>query len=151
MWQRVQTLYLALAVILLALCCMTPLAAFEPRGMGFPATMFSLALIGGDGSLATFLPAILFVLAVLSEVALLFALFGFKRRRRQMTLCKMAATLQILWIAAYVALVFFLRGESVLRLKIAAFFPLAALVLTILANRMIRKDDELVKSVDRLR
>lgn len=151
MWQRVQTVYLALAVILLALCCMLPLAAFEPRGMGFPAVMYSLAIINGDGSVAGFLPAILFAVAVLAEIALLFALFGFKRRRRQMTLCKTAAILQILWIAAFIILAVTLRGDAIFRPKAAAFFPIAAVALTLLANKMIKKDDDLVKSVDRLR
>ncbi len=151
MWQRVQTVYLVLAVILPALCCMMPLAVFVPREMGFPGVMYSLALIDGNGAVAALSPVILFALAVLSEIALLFALFSFKNRRRQMRLCTTAACLQILWIAAYIALAVTLRGDSIFRIKPAAFFPLAAVALTLLARKMIKKDDELVKSVDRLR
>ncbi len=142
---------MALAIILLVLCCFMPLASFEPRGMGFSQTLYSLVLLSGAGVALSAVPAVLFLFAAAAEVLLAVSLLSYRRRPRQMRLCAAAAAAEILWIAAYVFLCFRLRGDAAPHVKAAAFFPLAALVLTLMARRMVKKDEELVRSADRIR
>ncbi len=151
MLQRVQSIYIALAFILLVLCCSMPLATFEPQGMGFPSTMYTLALMEQGGGVKAYHPALLFIITILAELALAAAFLSFKNRRRQMALCSTAVVIEILWVVAYAVLCYYLREDTILHVKIAACFPLIAVILTLLARRGIRKDDELVRSVDRIR
>ncbi len=151
MIQRIQTVYLALAVILLVLCCCMPLATFEPAGMGKPSVMYSLVIISGAGEMTSFLPTALFVVVVLAELVSIFAIMGYKNRRRQMKLCRLAAVLEILWLIGY-AVAFFSVGDGLTpRVCLAASFPVIAIILTVMAHVAIKKDDDLVRSADRLR
>ncbi len=153
MWQRIQTVYIALTVILLVLCCCMPLALFEPQGMEFPSVMYSLVLIDGLGVIKSYCPMMLFVVTAVAVVALIFALAGYRNRRRQIKICRVALSLELLWIVMYAVLcILYLRGNTfIYHTRIAAFFPVAAIVLILLAIRGIKKDDELIRSADRIR
>lgn len=151
MLQRIQTVYMALAVILLVLCCCMPLATFEPAGMGLSSVMYSLVLINGDGAIESYMPATLLVLVVIAEILSVYAMLGYKNRRSQILFCSFAVCFELLWIAAYAALVYFLKADATPHLAIAASFPLIAVLLTLMARRAIKKDEELVRSADRIR
>lgn len=151
MIQRIQTVYLALAVILLVLCCCMPLATFEPAGMGKPSVMYSLVIISGAGEITSFLPAALFVVVVFAELVSVFAIMGYRNRRRQMRLCRLAVILELLWLAGYAGEFFSVGDGFTPRVCLAASFPIIAIILTVMARIAIRKDDNLVRSADRLR
>ncbi len=119
MLQRVQSIYIALAVILLVL-----------------SYSKSMLLVG---------------LAVVAEVVLVFALLSYKDRRRQMQLCDVAIVVETLWVVAFVVMYIWANADGFLRLRLTTFLPLVAIVLTLLARRGIKKDDDLVKSADRIR
>ena len=151
MIQRIQTVYLALAVILLVLCCCMPLATFEPAGMGKSSVMYSLAIINGDGAIASLLPIALFFVVVLAEIVSVFAIMGYKNRRRQMKLCLLAIFLEILWVVGYAGQLLSVDNGFTPRVCVAASFPLIAIILTFMARRAIKKDDDLVRSAERFR
>ncbi len=151
MIQRIQSVYIALAIVLPVVCCLMPLATFEPAGVGAYSVMYSMVLIDGSGAIKSYLPIVLFLLTILSELTLIAALFDYKHRRRQMSLCKVAIICELLWIAAYVVLCVYLREDYILHVKAVAFIPVVAIVLTLLAHRRIKKDEELVRSADRIR
>lgn len=151
MIQRIQTVYLALAVILLVLCQCMPLAAFEPSGMGFPSVMYSLVLLGGDGAIESYAPIPLFILTVVTEIVSVLAIIGYKNRRRQMSTCTIAIITNLLWLIAYALLCLSLKADGSFNVRIAASFPIIALILTAMARRAIKKDDNLVRSADRIR
>ncbi len=90
-------------------------------------------------------------LAVVAEVVLLFALLSYKHRGRQMRLCDIAVVVEVLWVVAFAVFYLWWNDDGFLRLKASVFFPLGAIILTILARRGIKKDDDLVKSADRIR
>lgn len=48
MIQRIQTLYLMLAVAVLISCLAMPIGSVEPQGMGVSAKMFNLGLYQGE-------------------------------------------------------------------------------------------------------
>ena len=151
MIQRIQTVYLALAVIMLVFCCCVPLADFEPVGMGLCSTMYSLMLIDGDGAVQSYLPAVLFALTVVTEIITIMAIMGYHNRHGQMKLCSVAMVFNLLWIIGYAVIAYLLKGEAKLHPCFASCLPVIAFVLTWLARKAIKKDDELVRSADRIR
>ncbi len=151
MLQRIQSIYLALAIILLVLCCCMPLAVFEPEGMGFPRMMYSLVAVNADGAIESYLPAVLLAVVVFAELFSVLALMGYKNRKKQMSLCSITAVFELLWIICYAGITFLLKGSDTFRPELAACFPVIALILTLMARRAIKKDDDLVRSADRIR
>ncbi len=151
MLQRIQSVYLALAVILLVLCCCMPLALFEPEGMGFPRMMYSLVAINADGAIESYLPTALLLILVFAELFSVLALMGYKNRKKQMSMCSITIIIELLWVICYAGITFLLKGGDVFRPELAACFPVIAMILTIMARRAIKKDDDLVRSADRIR
>lgn len=151
MIQRIQTVYLALAIVLLVLCCCMPLANFEPVGMGLPSTMYSLVWLSAEGTIQSYLPAFLFAIVVITELILLFAIMGYKNRRSQMTYCSFGIILNLLWVIGFFAISYFIKGDATNHPTFAVCLPVFAMILTWLARRAIRKDEELVRAADRIR
>lgn len=151
MIQRIQTVYLALAVILLLLCCCMPLAQFAPEGMGVPATLYSLVLLDGNGVVESYCPTGQFLLLAIAEVLCIAAIFGYKNRRRQMKICSAAMCMLILWYVAFAAIYFLLAKGTTLVPEYASCLPVIALIFCWLARKAIKKDDDLVRSADRIR
>ncbi|MFY0593759.1 DUF4293 domain-containing protein [Roseivirga sp.] len=95
------------------------------------------------------------VLAIAASLVAIFSVFQFKNRLNQMKL----GALNALLMAATLGLCFYnisqfekaLSPEVQGNIQAGFFFPAAAMILNILANRFIRKDEKLVKSVDRIR
>ena len=151
MIQRIQTVWLFLAVIALLLTCCLPLATFEPQGMGLPSTMYSLCLLSADAVALSLLPLCPFCLLVLAEAVTIFALFGYKNRKRQMTFCNIAMTLEVLWIAVYFIVAMMIQGDNSFKPCFGACLPLVALILTLMARKGVKHDEDLVRSADRIR
>lgn len=151
MIQRIQTVYLSLAVILLVLCCCMPLAEFEPEGMGLPYVMYSLVLLNGNHAVESYLPASLLVVVGIAELVMIAAIVGYRNRRKQMKTCVFAMFLHLVWLFNYGVFAFVLVPNTTFHVKLAACLPLVALLLTWMARRAIKKDDDLVRSADRIR
>ncbi|WP_286755761.1 DUF4293 domain-containing protein [Roseivirga sp. UBA838] len=92
-------------------------------------------------------------LAFVASIVAFISIFSFKNRLTQMKLGAlnaliMAATLGISFYTIY-------RNEPLIEgqgsITTGFYLPAAAMILNILANRFIRKDEKLVKSVDRIR
>ena len=114
---------------------------FEAKGVALPASIGPVWLIG--------------VLATASAAIALFEIFQFRNRLRQLLL----GTVNLLLITATLGaeFLFYTKGEQLVNIKlegqvmIAFYLPTLALVLNLLANRFIRRDEQLVRSADRLR
>lgn len=95
------------------------------------------------------------VLAILASLTALISIFQFKNRLRQMKL----GFLNSLLMSAVLASIFLgiNSGDDLLteagneEFLIGFYMPIIALLLNLLANRFIKKDEELVRSVDRIR
>ena len=93
--------------------------------------------------------------AIISIIISLFSIFQFKNRMLQMKL----GMFNSLIIVGVLGGIFLgrLKGRSMLPvienddLMIGFLFPVAALILNVMANRFIRNDEKLVKSADRFR
>jgi hypothetical protein len=149
MIQRKQSLFLALAVILLVQFFIFPVYSFEK---GEEQLLF---YIYGIGHLTTDYFTLI-ALNVFSVFLLIAIIFLYKNRKQQMLLCKIATLL----ITGLIVAIFYFAENAKSQPELAGYTsemrpmlvaPLAALVLVILANRAIKQDEELVRSADRLR
>lgn len=158
MIQRIQTVYLALAAIVSILLFFFPLASFYNEMEGnYRLFIYTVQSLDPTpklqfGSMFT-LPMVFFtVISVFFSVT---TIFLYKNRPQQSRLCSFNILANVLMV---MILFFFYisRIESMTHTDaryhwIGMVLPLITLMLLILANRGIRKDEALVKSADRLR
>ncbi len=136
MWQRIQTLYLAVATALLTSMFFCKFAT----------------ILGPDGIEISIKYVEKVPYLVLLAVALagnMFSLFAFKIRIPQMRVATVAALILLafqIWIIVDVV-----RGWNEMVFSVTALFPLVAMVLDILAARNIMLDEAMVQSASRLR
>ncbi len=129
MLQRIQTIWIFLAVL---------------------AAVF-LFITGQDVTVAGNIPLIDAACIVLVIVGVL-SIFSFNNRKRQIMLNTVSIIINVLLIGILVYWLLNLSGGIQFPEKgIEPFFPLMAIICLLIANVYIKKDDRLVKSVDRLR
>ena len=136
MIQRIQTLYLIVVILL---------GAVVP----FFVNLWSDAM--GNEIFAeneVFVSIAFYAVAVLG----LFTIFLFKKRKNQFVLNRLNMILNLFLLGFFVYRSLVLSGETNVSEKgIGMLLPIISIVFLVLANRAIKKDEDLVKSVDRLR
>ena len=81
-----------------------------------------------------------------------FSLFSFKKRKLQISINRFNILINFILFGTLVYLSLYLSGETFVSMKgIGVFLPLGSIALLVFANFAIQKDENLVKSVDRLR
>jgi len=91
------------------------------------------------------------VLYVSAALALL-SIFLFKQRKNQFVLNRLNILLHLFLLGFFVYRSLNLSGETTVSEKgIGMLIPVFSIVFLVLANKSIKKDEDLVKSVDRLR
>ena len=76
----------------------------------------------------------------------------FKNRKLQFVLGRLNIILNFILLGLFVYQSLNVSGETLVSEKgIGIFLPILSIVLLVLANKAIKKDEDLVKSVDRLR
>ncbi|NNJ88534.1 MAG: DUF4293 domain-containing protein [Eudoraea sp.] len=87
-----------------------------------------------------------------SAVLAALAIFRFKDRKSQFVLNRLNMILNLFLLGFFVYRSLNLSGEALVSEKgIGMLIPVFSIVFLVLANRAIKKDEDLVKSVDRLR
>lgn len=158
MIQRIQSIYLFLAAICLAVMFFVPLSVHSFRGLSVPFELLSKS--GGEEITASMMITIWpLVAAVLLLVGMILAvIFMYARRQRQMrwvmaaVLLNMVVIIAVFWMARLLAAA--LDPESVdqvVEYQLGAYLPVGSLLLLILAHRGIRRDEHKVRAADRLR
>jgi len=154
MIQRIQSIYILVAAVLLVLLYCSPFAEVDCGNLCVGITAFHLSPSVEGLSKAAMVPLALVV--SLTIVLCLIALFTFKNRQRQMQLTKICIYMQIVVfasMAAYVVAVSRAIGINKwsINMDLTTILPVINIVLLVMAYRGIKKDDDLVKSADRLR
>ncbi len=150
MLQRIQTIFLLFAVALIVAMFFMPLAQFVIDGQIYN---FYYRAIQMQGTVPLFKTYALTILLTVILLLLWITIFLYKNRPLQMRLC----IYNILLNLGFYGLFYFYYHQvvSVNKLtysfEIASVFPVITIILLWLAFRAIRKDDELVKSVNRIR
>ena len=136
MIQRIQTLYLLVVVLLTAVLPFWVNLWSDANGEEIFAQ--NEILISG----AFYLSAVLAIIAILL----------FKKRQNQFVVNRLNMILNLFLLGFFVYRSLNLSGEiSVSEKGIGMLIPIFSIVFLVLANKAIRKDEDLVKSVDRLR
>lgn len=158
MIQRIQSLFLVIAVVALLLLLAFPFATFYSQTGIYELDIFGLESItpGNPIPFADWFFWPLTAVAALVIILDLVALFSFKKRIKQINLTHVAVFLNILLV---VALMFYYipgveeKTNTTVDYQDAfgIYLPLISLVFTLIAQRYIKKDERLVRSVDRLR
>lgn len=135
MIQRIQTLYTALVVFI------NVVFLFKLK------QTFSLKFDTID------VYGIIVLISILLVVILgIITIFIYKKRLVQMQLLRVALILESVILGAFVYRLLTLSGEMAISMKdIWVTIPLVSIVLLALARRAVQSDENLVKSVDRLR
>lgn len=152
MWQRAQTIYLSLVIISMGLTLVLPFAVFPKEGVDITFNLFGLS--PKQDAVSVWFPFYI-VVALIIGLAL-FGITQFKNRKRQLNLGK----INYLLIIGMVVMLFIDTSrlaedlgliEEDIMYKFGLYMPVISGAFTFLANRSIKKDEELVKSVERLR
>ena len=88
----------------------------------------------------------------LSTTLSIVSIMSFKKRQNQFVMGRLNIILNLFLLGLFVYRLLTVSGEtSVSEKGIGMFLPIVAIVFLVLANKAIKKDEDLVKSVDRLR
>lgn len=137
MIQRIQTLYLLIAFIVTGL-------------LPFVFPLWTLA----NGNDFLFMQNQLYVILFgLSTTMSLLSIISYKNRQHQFVIGRLNIILNLILLGLFVYHSLNLSGETpaVSEKGIGMLLPILAIVLLGFANKAIKKDEDLVKSVDRLR
>ena len=155
MIQRIQTVYLLLATILMSLTLFLPIATFW---LGDNEVVVKAWFADGTLGFKAPLPLYLGILLAISTALPLITIFIFKKRLVQIRLC-VAEVVLLLGSTAFIALYCY-RTYDILSetmkdahftLGFASLMPVVAIIPILLAIRSIAKDEALVRSLDRIR
>jgi hypothetical protein len=137
MIQRIQTIYLLLAFVLTGI-----LPFFIP--------LWTMS----NGKEYFFMQNQVYVVVLgLSTTLSLLSIVSYKKRQNQFVINRLNIILNLILLGLFVYRSLNVSGEilAVSEKGVGMFLPIVAIVLLVLANKAIKKDEDLVKSVDRLR
>ncbi|MDX6188012.1 DUF4293 domain-containing protein [Flavobacterium sp. Fl-318] len=137
MIQRIQTIYLILTFIVTGV-----LLFFVP--------LWTL----NNGKAFYFMQDQIYTVVLgLSTMLTIVSIISYKKRQNQFVMGRLNIILNLILLGLFVYRSLNLSGETVQVSEkgIGMFLPIVAIVLLVLANKAIKKDEDLVKSVDRLR
>lgn len=151
MIQRIQSVYLLLAGIALAISCCTPLVTFGQEGKSV-ATMFATTINGQDGAALSH-PWGVITFGVVGILLALTAIFAYKNRLRQIKIVNIFLLVVLLLYVTMMAYGYAFNASHNTTLGGAwgAVLPFVAYVFGWLARRAIRKDENLVRAAERFR
>lgn len=144
MIQRIQTLYLLSVFVITGV--LTNFISFFTLEDG--SHLFLTNTITNNSVLLKSV-GIFFVLAAILS---LIAIFSYKKRQNQFVVNRLNILINFYLLSVLMYLSLKLPGEIQISEKgIGIYFPIVIIVLLVMANKAIKKDEDLVKSVDRLR
>lgn len=159
MIQRVQTIYLVFVAILSALTFIVDIAFFKLENE--IVYRYSIYKITPQDGSEVIVPGNWMMQAILITIIIAIAIFSISRFKHRKTQLKLGMINYLLLAALILNFYFSIENTLPILLKNGAdlkpvyyfgfYLPIAAVSFQFLANRGIKKDEELVKSVDRLR
>lgn len=155
MIQRIQTLYLAGIVIIGMLLLFLPFAGIVGYADSFLLKATGIYQVAEGEKVSGTVP--LLCLVALGAVVALLAVSLYKSRKKQMRLCNLnllvhaGLMVSIFLYAEDAKLLTTSSDDALVNYKLGTYLPLISMVLSLLAGRAVKKDDKLLRSVDRLR
>lgn len=145
MIQRKQTIFLLLSMLVIALSFFFPILGVE-GAVGQEDLLFNLSAMGGtmSGNIGLF---ITMLAAFLLNGA---AIFAYKERRKQMKMILGGVALMVIWYVL-IAITIHLADVRLYHWHISAILPLLVIILNLMAYKGVKHDENLIKSMDRIR
>ena len=141
MIQRIQTIYLFLASVISG-----GLIFVFNLWNTLKEQIFVLDLFSKEQVTFKVIPLMFITSSILSLVTI----FLFKNRKLQFVIGRIIILINLFLLGLLIYLSLTLSGETMVSEKgIGMFIPILAILLVVLANKAIKKDEDLVKSVDR--
>lgn len=137
MLQRIQTVYLFFAFVI----------------SGILPFIFPLWTMNDGKNVMLAQNPMFVIINGLSITLTIFSIISYTKRQNQFVLGRLNIILNLILLGLFVYRSLNLSGETAIVSEkgIGMFLPIIAIVLLALANKAIKKDEDLVKSVDRLR
>lgn len=153
MIQRIQSIYLLLSTVLIAIATALPLMSFISMIDTCTLSAFSLVATNAAGELSMVRLWSLGILFCVTALLTFVVIFLFKKRKLQIKLTHYAFIMKIAILAVVAFYTFQLQvaDESKFSPELGLLFVPIAMVLDWLAIKAIRKDEDLVRSIDRIR
>lgn len=155
MLQRVQTVYLLAATVLMSLMLFLPLAEIAAEGIGiYKVLSKGWYLTGGETAEPAMATWPVFILVLFLTLLSLINIFLYKKRKLQIRICIYSIILAfglIGLIYYYFVIGFRPLDEPAYALSFPMVLPAIFIILIYLAFRGIRKDEILIRSLDRIR
>ena len=143
MIQRIQSIYLLIASLVSG-----GLVFVFNLWSNLKEQIFALDLFMRESFLLKVIP----LLFLLSAVVSFLDIFLFKNRKLQFVVGRLVILINLFLLGLLIYVSLTLPGEiSISEKGIGMFLPILVVLLIVLANKAIKKDEDLVKSVDRLR
>lgn len=136
MIQRIQSVYLALTFIVSGVLSLLFPLWKDLNGIDYQV---------GQNTIYTLLFALSAALSIIS-------IFSYKKRQTQFVYNRLNIILNFILLGLFVYQSLNVSGEATVSEKgIGMFLPIVSIILLVLANKAIKKDEDLVKSADRIR
>jgi Domain of unknown function (DUF4293) len=154
MWQRIQTVFLVIAIISLLVSIFLPIWANKDAS-GNTHVLYAIhySVIENDKQVTTYFPYSLTAVFAFASITVAFIEIGkFKNRMLQMKL----GALNSLFLVATIGSALYFASQMIKTYQggqygLGMWLPGLAVLCNLLANRFIRKDEKLVRDSDRLR
>jgi len=136
MLQRIQTIYLTISAALLGVLY-----------LWFPI------IVSEEGTVVVRNDEPIMLGLIFGSILFTFiSIFSYKKRKSQFVINRLNIILNFFLLGVFVYRSLTLSGETLVSEKgIGVFLPIISIVFLVMANKAIKKDEDLVKSVDRLR
>ena len=161
MIQRIQTVYLALVIILSFVGLISTIGEYYVAGQSVATfSNFTFNATGAFKGYQSTGPYCLGILLIMVIFLSLMSIMLFRKRMRQLRLTIVSTILLVGYVAAYALFAYFYRENLALikpdagvmfHIRFIGVFPVLSIILNILAIQGIRKDEAIVRSLDRLR
>lgn len=147
--QRIQTVFLLIAVILMAVFAFFPALTFEFGGKEFVYGALEAGKVGN-----THPNTLMLTLVVLIALLAIIDIFLFKNLQRQMTVCFMDVIIGLAMLVAIVIEAFVIKGRIGFENVVphwALALPVLSIIFLMLAHKSMSKDKKKLLDADRLR
>jgi hypothetical protein len=155
MWQRIQTVFLGLVVVCMAICLFLPIGIFVDVTTGDSHQLYPLhyTIVSGGARSTTYFPYV--ITAVLMATAATIAVMSILKFENRITQIKLGTLNSLVLALIMVSMVWFFNplakkfADGHLGLNLWGTF--AAVAFNWISLRFIRKDEKMVRDSDRIR
>ncbi|MFV0470109.1 MAG: DUF4293 domain-containing protein, partial [Dysgonomonas sp.] len=151
MIQRIQSVYLLLVAVLMSVTVFSPLMVFSDSS----GIVFLSEVAGITFKAVNQYPTWgVLIFAVLAAIFPFINIFLYKKRKLQIKLCNITTLLIVLFYITLGVYTFVAKGKldfEFTSIQYGVILPLVALIFNFLAQRKIKADEKLVRSLDRIR